>query len=79
MKITDDLIKAIEGYVGDIFVCGTGVYSPSHRTVTISQTNENRPGDDDIILMCDVSDLPKLIAALQEVQKAYEAPIPYGQ
>lgn len=76
MKITDDLIKAIEGTVGDITVTGTGVYSPSHRSVSISQPNANRPDDEDFILMCDVSDLPKLISALQEIQKVYEAKEP---
>lgn len=72
MRITDDPIKAIEGTVGDITITGTGVYSPSHRTVCISQPNATRPEDEDFILMCDVSDLPKLIDALQEIQKAYE-------
>uniref|UniRef100_A0AAU8GEJ1 Uncharacterized protein n=1 Tax=Salmonella phage vB_SEnST11_KE23 TaxID=3161174 RepID=A0AAU8GEJ1_9CAUD len=71
MKITDDPIKAIEGTVGDITITGTGVYSPSHRTVSISQPNGTRPDDEDFILMCDVSDLPRLIAALQQVQDAY--------
>lgn len=72
MRITDDPIKAIEGTVGDITITGTGVYSPSHRTVSISQPNATRPEDEDFVLMCDVSDLPKLIAALQEIQKSYE-------
>lgn len=74
MRITDDPIKAIEGTVADVTITGTGVYSPSHRTVSLSQPNysADRKDGDDFILLCDVSDLPKLIAALQEIQKAYE-------
>ena len=74
MRITDDQIKAIEGTVADVTITGTGVYSPSHRTVSLSQPNysADRKDEDDFILLCDVSDLPKLIAALQEIQKAYE-------
>lgn len=75
MQVTNDDIKAIEGTVGDITITGTGVYSPQHRTVSISQPNANRPDDEDFILVCDVSDLPKLIDALQEIQKAYDSPI----
>lgn len=78
MRITDDHIKAIEGTVGDITITGTGVYSPAHRTISISQPNANRPDDEDFVLMCDVSDLPKLIAALKEIQKAYDGPISYS-
>lgn len=79
MRITDDPIKAIECTVADVTITGTGVYSPSHRTVSLSQPNysPDRKDEDDFILLCDVSDLPKLIAALQEIQKAYDTPVSY--